>query len=432
MRGGTCTAPPVCFESVEGCPVVGKRFRWSRRRVVVAVVAAVAVVAVGASSASALTPFTPEWDERARALQYWTELANPGDFDVKDMKVAAPSSVITATGSESPTRRVQEVNNWRPNPQAWVDAKARGAATSGLTTADIESTSRWKPRVAKFVGVAGGLALGAEVAFTLADDVLYPALGLPSTAAEDVFCVRYGNWFTDTMGMVLRNLDCGEWRLANDYEVLVGEVIGGAVGTVAGVTYVGRGSLPLTGAKHHCYSVPPGGASLPPDYSFQVRRISDGGWFTVTMGPNGATVCGSENFAVVPRDYEPAVRVVRWGAEGGLEVVEAMVPTEVAEDAEWITRVRCLDGTSRIALSDAFQQERLGAVAVPAEVALDGCQPVGVDVGIQTAGTGTSGAGGGWSTEPGGTRMGLVESEVPVEVMDWMETYPQCMDGRVC
>ncbi|WP_204374509.1 hypothetical protein, partial [Leucobacter musarum] len=66
------------------------------------------------------------------------------------------------------------MNRWRPNPQAWIDAKSRVAAGSGLTTKDIAATGRWAPKLLKGAGVAGLLATGAEIAWAVRDDFLLP------------------------------------------------------------------------------------------------------------------------------------------------------------------------------------------------------------------------------------------------------------------
>lgn len=411
-----------------------RRLFRSRRRVVVAVVAALVVAGVGASSASAAGPVGASSTDLAKCAPAYSSseilcaamialarASQSADFTPRDLAVAAPSSVIAAVGSESPTRRVQEVTHWRPNTQAWVDAKTRVAGTSGLTTADIASTSRWAPRIAKFIGVGGALGLGAEIGFTLADNVLYPALGFNSSVVEDSFCLRRGNFATDFLAG-LRGANCAEWRLPQDYQLLVGEEM-----IQSAVLEFGGGSLRFvktTDSGRHCWLASPNPWDLGTGYYFSFtgsgsngRAVANNTW-DLNCGPSGL-------FAVQTGDlWMPQVRSL------ATDAVVADVEVEASADAaEWLTRVRCMDGSSRLAVSESFQQQKLGGVAVPASVTLSGCQPVGVDVAMQKAGTGTSGAGGGWSSVPGGDRTQVASGEVPEPVRDWMQTYPQCAEG---
>lgn len=418
-----------------------------RRWVVVVVVALLAVS--GASTASAWEPgdvlppieTDPDWPRfeawRNQQLGELTRAANPPDYHPRDMKVAAPSSVIGATvGSESPTRQVQEVNRWRPNPQAWIDAKTRAAGTSGLTTADIEKTGRWKPTVAGLrATTAWGCLLGgcSEVAWMLRDGAIYPLLELAngwdagsiSENQRELYCVRDGNFATDLLGRVLTGTECGDWRLALDYQALVGSSEAWVVsGTVGGHYYVGT----EYGAAMYCYGGEP---SLPPGASFWQLQ-SNGSW----AGTRPYKWDSTQNpcvpaFGVVWYAYASPGTTPIFGVRlsGETEPSTSMTGWIEPDHAEWITRVRCLDGSIRTAVSDSFQQEALGGVAVPESVALDGCQPVGLDVGLQKAGTGTAGAMGTWPTGNHETRSQVGTAEVPIEVQDWMRDFPDCWDG---
>lgn len=412
----------------------------TRRRVVVAVVAALAVAGIGASAASAATPPIDDWTSTGPYADFFREMVKgpPQDFEPRDMKVGAPSSVISATGSDSAALRAQEVNNWRPNSQAWIDAKNRTAVPTGMTAENWEKETlkagRWAPRVAKWIGTGGALALAADIGFTLADDVLYPALRMPDTAAEDAFCVRRGNFVTDALGSLLRNLDCAQWRLAKDYTSLVGADGYQQIGVFYGVQYAGTTYHSGFDVTLYCYyGISPVGTG------YQIGVIGKSGGFNAFIRHAPSTfgnICFNEfqqpgweresTQAVNADDYGPVT--VRRSNETG-EVLESSEWEVKPELAEWITRVRCLDGSIRTSVSESFQQQALGGVAVPAEVALNGCEPVGVDVGLQTAGTGTSGAGGGWDSTPGGTRTQVGSGEVPTEVQDWMRNFPSCWDG---
>lgn len=409
---------------------MARRFFKSRRSVALAVVVALTVAGVGASTASAITFTDPDAE-----AQYWSDLAelyrkgNPADFDVSDMKVAAPSSVITATGSESPTRRVQEVNNWRPNTQSWIDAKSRIASGSGLTTADVAATGRWQPKLSpmKALGIVGTVGTVAEVGWFIRDNALYPALGMPKDAVQNTYCTRLGNVATSAFEMLV-GADCGEWRLQQGYQSLVGTDGMVISGTAGGITHIGMVAH-TNGYFTHCYS---GWPSLPSGSYFESRYRQQGVdiWVSTVLAGNALYVCTEGGVIGAThrngsQTTDGRLRVVNSSGD----VLESMESEVRPELAEWITRVRCTDGSTRYSVSESFQQEALGGVAVPREVELAGCDPVAVDIGLQVAGSGTSGAGGGWSSVPGTSRAGVQTSEVPTAVQDWMESYPQCMDG---
>ena len=377
------------------------------------------------------------------------------------MKVAAPSSVITATAPSAPggvdndavrAARTQSVNNWRPNPQAWTDAKARLAGTSGLTTADIESTSRWKPRLTalKPLGVVGALATGAEVAWMLRDNVLYPALGMSDSAVENTYCVRHGNFATDLLGSLV-GADCAPWRLDKDYTDLVQGIL---APTATPLCITGQGCITLMRVGQYgsngtflCLSSSVSSFTVVPGFSFRVQFFgSDGVQRELVVNnlpgsafylPGSGCGAGSSTSGWWKQNTGgwgngASVTVTRVYAEkDGVNVGEALAPSK--SDAEWLTRVRCMDGTTRHAVSETFQQEKLGAVPQPASVTLAGCDPVGVDVGMQRAGRGApaTGGGGGWSSVPtsDGSPMGVQSAEVDPAVQDWMTTYPDCWDG---
>lgn len=150
----------------EGAGVCGRRLRSagerSRRRVVASILVAGALAGIGVTSASAAVPSAGTTTCNGQALSApeallacLLSLAYSSDFQPKDMKVAAPSSVISSTitstpntsAPESPTKRVAEVNRWRPNTQAWKDAMTRVSGATGLTSRDVAQTARWQPKL---------------------------------------------------------------------------------------------------------------------------------------------------------------------------------------------------------------------------------------------------------------------------------------------
>lgn len=420
----------------------------------VAVVAALVVVGVGASSASAAGSGGTGSTDIAKcgaaysstealcaAILSLARASQSTDLTPRDLQVAAPSSVIAATGSESPTRRVKEVQQWRPNTQAWVDAKTRLAGTTGLTTADIASTARWQPKLLKAARVAGGAASlivgDTLLTWIVRDGVMYPALenlaGIenPRGYVEDAYCVRHGNVVTDWLGGWV-GANCAEWRLDEEYQSLLAEEFGLTLEPYGGALVSGTERVKVSGynsAVRVCGSAPTAGG---PHLRVTVTSTT-GVTRSITMqvvqqGSHPSWQCSPMiAYFDFPRGVDNSILSMDWLDQNGQVAASAgeVSPTS----AEWISRVRCMDGTVRTAVSESFQQQRLGAVVAPASVQLGNCQPVGVDVGMQKGGTGTSGAGGGWSSVPGGDRTQVGTGEVPQPVRDWMQTYPQCGDG---
>ncbi len=426
------------------------KLRKPRRRVVASLVAAVLVVGVGASTASAVTAgqVVDEWSSTgpyADFYRQWAADIKSGDYVPESMKVAAPSSVITATAPDDPQLRTQSVNQWRANPQSLIDAKNRTSTPTGMTTEnwqrEISKAGRWQPRLTAFKAIGGGalLALGPEIAWTIRDGWLYPMLGQQlgidlSSATESTYCVRHGGFVTDFFSSWV-GAECAEWRLHEDYQVLVGDVRVSTTGTVAGYTYIGLYSTG-DGLKGHCYTdgSPGRGSGAPAGYQIRYKSGSSYGLISTFTPPGDAfwvTGCGAlggNAFARTGIDVlNPGLSLVRL-SDGA--VIEQHGLVDEADDVEWITRVRCLDGSIRTAVSESYQQEALGGVAVPMDVALDGCQPVGVDLGMQKAGKGTAGGGTSWTTGHTSTgTSGVSTTEVPTEVQDWMRDFPQCWDG---
>lgn len=422
------------------------------RRLVVALAVVALLAGAGVSSASAASgapsaadlaqcegqtpPVTDSQVALCLSLLALARASATSDFDSRDARVAAPSSVIAATSSETPTRRVQEVTRWRPNPQAWIDAKSRLSAPTGVTTANWEaqvaSTARWQPRLTplRALGVVGVLSTGAEVAWEIRDGYLYPALGLSSTTTEDTFCTRRANVVTDFFGGLV-SADCAEWRLGTDPSVLVGaatfapsELLVPGGGFIRFVKRVALGNDFI-----NCYALSSATVSAPSGLRFRLVQTAPSGVGVPTLNHdrywgqcNALATYPAYTYSADPnwQLYNPATS----------EVVASTSSEVVREQAEWFTRVRCLDGSTRVAVSESYQQESLGAVVEPAAVQLAGCQPVGVDLAKQKKGLGTSGAGSSpFPTTPGGDRLGADTAEVPTEVQDWMRDYPSCWDG---
>lgn len=438
--------------------------RVSRRVVALGAAAALVLSFVTTSAASAVTGSstpktveecagqTPPMTDALIALCLGLLAAKNGpDYTPRDMAVAAPSSVIAATSSETPERRVQEVSRWRPNSQAFIDAKARLAQASGLTADQLDSVGRWAPKVAKGLGVAGVLTGDSLIAAVVRDGVLKPQLD--GYVSEDLdgmlrntYCSRHGNFATDWLtGFVVSG--CPEWRLKADYLNLVNQstfspMTGALVGgfgysiSIAVFTHNGRSMAAP------CGHVTPHGEQAPGTINYTIR-LQDGtvipkSTYILDVGSavsyDPSFSCSSPfghavgNFHTAYGSPIASVSQITIKDQAG-DVVDTAV--EKPADVEWLTRVRCLDGGTVSAVSDSFQQSALGAVAVPASVQLAGCQPVGVDVGIQKAGRGTSGAGGGWSSVPtnDGSPVSVGSSEVPTAVQDWETAFPDCWDG---
>lgn len=413
----------------------------------VSVVAAL-VVGAGVSTASATTsvdvtkcpPGYTSTEALCAAFLALARAAVSGDYTPRDMQVAAPSSVISATASADPALRVQEVNRWRPNPSAWLDAKERLAQTTGLTTEKIDATARWAPKLLKGLGVAGVLSGDSLINLVVRDGVAHPILEgvVGVTDARDTlrntYCSRSGNFATDWVtGFVVDG--CPEWRLKQDYVDLLATTLVGVPNCVQGWCFTYSGLLKSGTSNWVCavQSVPSNSGSLPlpaPGGSFKFTYITDTGskntfisWPS-HMSKSGTCRGGDTAFYIASNVF--SLTGVEWTSPSG---VKSSAVESRSEAAEWITKVRCLDGTSRFSVSDSFQQASLGAVPVPASVQLDGCKPVGVNVGVQKSGTGTTGAGGGWSSVPGGSRTEVGTSEVPTAVQDWQTAFPNCWDG---
>lgn len=435
----------------------------------VAVVAALAVVGIGSSTASAVTaPGSVgtcngvAYSSAEALLACLVSLSKSVDVQPKDMVVGAPSSVIKATSSGN---TAADVSRWRPNTPTWTQTTTKLAGSTSVTTADIANTGRWQPKLVKALKVGGGAAslIAGDTLLTwvLRDGVLYPvfeAAGVEDArgTVEDTYCVRHGNIATDWLGSWV-GAECAEWRLNQDFDTLFASRFTiGPEQCYAGYCVQFTGVAPYTNSgktwEMYCAilsgTVPANGAlatsqALKVHYktvtgSGQIRTLQNESLphvgATQVIAGNGCTFTSSKG---LPSPL--------WGYDGGkiLGVTfydpvtgkETEGLTESTQAVEWLTRVRCADGTIRLSMSEAFQEAELGQIARPESVQLDGCKPVGVDVGVQKAGTGTSGAGGGWDSvpDPGtkatGDRVQVGGAEVPEPVRDWQVNTPSCWDG---
>lgn len=410
-----------------------KVFR-SRRRVVVAVVAALAVVGIGSSTASAVTSPAPvgtcngqTYSSAEALLACLAALANKPDIEPKDMRVAAPSSVISATGSESPTRRVQEVNRWRPNPQSWIDAKSRVAAGSGMTTADINATGRWAPKitkVGKLAGPVGAVLTAMDLGWILRDNVVAPMLGLPKDAFNGTYCTKQSVSFALDLLAGLAGADCGDWRLRLEDEAMI-EPKEEVTGSVAGATFVGWGTDSQTGYRYACYfaGVTPVSGLLP--------RPS--GHVLVLLAANKTAALGHSTHAIYKSEFlracggvgganymllEPDPPSPRLGLRRSSDqvMVEEHGTRLLPRQGGWTSTVRCLDGRSVSSGSGAWVFQKDEPVQLPPMLTPPAnCQPVEVETQL------TDGEG-----NPVGSP---VHTEVPTEVQDWMRDFPSCWDG---
>ena len=278
----------------------------------------------------------------------------------------------------------------------------------------------------------GGVLLANDLAWWLADGVLYPALGLHPDAREDTYCMRYGNFITDAVASIGTGSDCGSWRLDEEYQSLLAEEFGLTLEPYGGALVSGTERVKVSGynsAVRVCGSAPTAGG---PHLRVTVTSTT-GVTRSITMqvvqqGSHPSWQCSPMiAYFDFPRGVDNSILSMDWLDQNGQVAASAgeVSPTS----AEWLTRVNCSDGSTRTAVSESFQQSKLGSVAVPKGVALSGCTPVGVDVAMQKAGTGAAGAGGGWSSSPGGTRTQVSSGDVPQPVQDWMTEYPQCGDG---
>lgn len=384
----------------------------------VAAQAAPVTPASGSTTGSKSDCITPEQWAVARCvimLGLMQEAMKP-DYAPKDMQLAAPGRVVESTLSKP-----AEVSRWRPNPQSWIDAKSRVATTSGLTSQDISSTSRWAPKLLKGVGMVGWLGVGAEVAFAVRDGYLMPSLGIASDHVNKSFCTVERNIATDFMGG-MAGATCPEWRLNKDFEHLVGDMRLSVSGSVAGLTYshyYRPGDACYTGSSVGNVSIPKGTAV----FGLKLNDQRGTPWVSLN-GP-----CGKGYLGI--------------SADGGIKLVElatgkileSHTTTENQDAAQWVTKVECKDGTTRTAISEKYQQDKLGAVAQPESVQLDGCVPKKVTVGVKSdihdiIPTDP------WNPKPKpgekmkpGTTDVIPTTQVPDEVQDWMTEFPQCWDG---
>lgn len=412
-----------------------KVFR-SRRRVVVAVVAALAVVGIGSSTASAVTnPAPPSvgvcngyaYSSNELLLACLAAMARGADFESRDMKVAAPSSVITATGSESPTRRVQEVNRWRPNPQSWVDAKSRVAAGSGLTTADIEATGRWAPKitkVGKLAGPVGAVLTAMDLGWILRDNAVAPMLGLPKDAVNGTYCTKQSVSFALDLLAGLAGADCGDWRLRLEDEAMI-EPKEEVTGSVAGATFVGWGTDSQSGYRYACYfaGVTPVSGLLPRPSGHVLVLLAESKTAALVHSTHAiykseflracGGVGGANYMLLEPDPPSPRLGLRRSSDQ---VMVEEHGTRLLPRQGGWTSTVRCLDGRSVSEGSGVWPVNQGERVELPPLMGLElNCQPVEVETQL------TDGEG-----NPVGSP---VRTEVPTEVQDWMRDFPSCWDG---
>ena len=434
---------------------MARRFFRSRRSVALAVVVALTVVGVGASTASANSGGTSlgtcngtAYSSAEALLACLVSLSNKADFEPVDTKVAAPSSVITATGSESPTRRVQEVNKWRPNTQAWLDAKTRLAGTSGLTSADIESTGRWRPilsKGAKVVGVAGLLTGDTVMTWAVRDGVIYPmldAVGIDDAVGQvsQFYCRPYGDVVSDWLvGWVAAA--CGEWRADPELDASLRGLQFEATGSLCyqgicsvvaniirasdlGISLGQSPDLAKYGTFQFCRYVT-GAGSLPSTYKVQAAIATESGVFWRNVGSGGGytwAACSDHvSYAAVSHyDVGGTVNLAKPMSVIGtrLQVSGQTVSSTglgETEEFQWTTEVQCLDNTTLQAASVAWE---IGGMVAPSPVELNDCVPTSVKIAPKRAG--------GSAATVGTTRS---TAEVDTAVQDWMQTFPQCMDG---
>lgn len=455
-----------------------KRFRvrfpnWARRRVVVVILVACTLLGIGASTASAVTAPPAAGTTSCNGQQLSAPeallvcllgLANSSDFQPKDMKVAAPSSVIAATmtttpntsAPESPTKRVAEVNRWRPNPQAWIDAKTRVAGATGVSSRDVAQTARWQPKLTPGtvpVGKMGTSLLkggAGMLAFAAVDNLLVPGLesglGLDGVINSYWCSQRAAGKIDLTSYLVVDDADCVGWQAAQDAALELDastDSMHGAelcypggcyvlkVVTNAWIEFQKYGYTAIASARgvgQICYTRT---GSANGAYVFVADLTRPGGGVKqVAASLNGGSWAGSCDFAggdlygaFVGGESWPSgsyamvqsLRLVDNGTGQAVASVDA-----APGPAEWITQVKCLDGSIRYAVSAPFDFEAGGMMPEPAAVDLTGCSPVETSVGVQDAGTGISG----WqdSRKVGGEM-------VPSQVQDWMRDFPDCWDG---
>ncbi|MGK0716186.1 hypothetical protein ACR5KS_09010 [Leucobacter sp. W1153] len=434
----------------------------------VATVAAVCVAGVGVSSASAVTPDpktisdcvgqTPPIAQAQQilCLQILARVA-AGDYSPRDMQVAAPSSVIAATASDTAEKRVQEVNRWRPNPQAFIDAKSRLAQSSGLTTEQLDSVGRWAPKLVKAGSLVGVLSGDSLVSWVVRDGILKPQLeGIVDVdqTLRATYCVRQGNFATDWLtGHVVGG--CADWRVLEEYNEAFQRTAVGVQGSMchAGYCYnivsikseydvrVQQGN-PLPAHRRNMYvcRTTSGSHSDAGSPVAQVAFLTATGvhWYTPGGGSgynwlSCANQGASVSYSLISTAHygDASVFPSPVGARllVGTEVVSELDPV-TSDGSEWITKVRCLDGSTRHSVSSAFvAQAGVIASSIPSSVELGSCEPVGVDVGIQRQGKGSSGISSRPFNDPSEGRSQVGGAEVPQPVRDWQTSFPNCWDG---
>lgn len=452
-------------------PRIDEARRRHRRRLVAAcVVAGFLALSAGSSSFAAVSKPSvgtcngTSYSSTEALLACLVRLANPREYQPRDMILGAPSDVVMSTVTEAPPkpgsdvslRNMREVNQWRANPQSWIDAKNRLATGSGLSTSDINSTARWAPRITKALKLGGGalsvLAGDTLVTMVLRDGVVVPVVqsqtGLTADdqqqTREDAYCVRYGNVVTDWLGGWV-GADCADWRLDRDYEDKLKrdmKVKGTLCGSGFCFTIEVRGSSEFldnpTSVNRKTLEmcrITSGSPPHPSRFAIEADVVASTGLLKRSFGSGsgrnfgGLCTAGSVSYINLDSAHDGAVQAqatgVRLLVDGA--VVDSLAATTIGgRPSEWVTRVRCLDGSTRFAFSAPFEGVG-GATGTPSAVSASGCQPVGVDMGIQRPG---SGAGGGWGSVSNPDRTQVGTSEVPQEVQDWMTQFPQCMDGH--
>lgn len=451
-------------------PFRDERRRQRRRRIVGGLVIAGIVLTGVSTGASAYSPAPVSDNDLSSSISALLLAAHPLDYSPRDMVVAAPSSVIgstmtetpNTTAPETPTRQVQDVNRWRPNPQSWIDAKSRAARPTGVTTANweraIARTARWQPRITPPSGLSqGGTTLlrrsaggaPAAVAFQLLGGLLVPSVETLTDQegiVDSYWCSERAAGRIELIGFLVTG-DCAGWEADQDAAVELRAVMESLQGkelcvpgggcyhlkrvTNAFIEFTSQnGFEPAATARKAgqiCFTRSGTGFG---SYKL-VAQLSrpDGGSSFVDETVNGGSWNPDRCEYLTGDAYRAFVSPYQWTS--GYASIQSLqlvhrVTGEVAEQvsaesgrAEWITRVKCLDGSFRYAVSDPFDFEQGGMMPEPAAVDLEGCDPVSVDVGIQDEGTGTS-----WdpSRSVGG-------GEVPDEVQDWQRDFPQCWDG---
>lgn len=428
------------------------RARAARRRLfTVGVVAALATISLIGSSAQAATPAATvgtcngtSYSSTEALLACLIAISRSPDFKPKDMQLAAPGGVIAATINETPnpvapstpTRDLREINRWKPNPQAWIDAKSRVSAGSGLTTADIEATGRWNPKLSRGVKLAGGAVslLQGDTLMTwgVRDGVLYPYLesGLGVTDAREqvagTWCMRFGNVVTDWFGGIV-GADCASYRQSQEYHDGVRAAAKAIIGTQTCWSGGCFTIVDMYNDRDKSTALPQNSAAYcligaTPRPSRTDARVvgNDGAAKWITSGAGGYSCQVGTRFGF--QDASTSGRITLTGLrvrDDNGSIVEVH-PTGGAR--HFGTRVRCEGGGQRYAASTGFTSAPGELLAAPAPVPLDNCKPVGVDVGWQN-GDATANP---WASDD---RLQVGTAEFPQEVLDWQTQFPDCWDG---